>query len=246
MTQGAPVLAGTFNTASQTTDITLTGPDIGLRVESATPVGSINHAWAGIAVSSADPASTAMYAIGRGRGVYAVGLDSAGVFGFSYHAAGVVGRASAPTVAGVFGTNSAMGIGVQGSSEGGIGVLGRANGTVSAGVQGDHTADGPGVLGTSARGIGVVGRVSGGIQPAILGDNESGDPDGVAVAALGGAGVGVHASGARAAIILQPVVGAIGPPTTGQHSVGEMLVDNNGDLWLCKVTGLPGKWVKVA
>ena len=41
MTQGAAVLAGMTNDATQTTDIDLNGPGPGLSVVSATPAGSI-------------------------------------------------------------------------------------------------------------------------------------------------------------------------------------------------------------
>jgi hypothetical protein len=248
MTQGAPVLAGTSNTATQLTDITLQGPDIGLSVRAGNLPGSGTTAWAAIAAGGADPGAEAVYAIGRGRGVYAVGLEGEGVYGFSHRTYGVMGNTLGPNQGGVFGLNNATGQGVVGYSEGGIGVLGRTNNTesVAAGVQGDHLGGGPGVVGTSTRGIGVSGRTDGGSSPvAILGENASGNREGVAVVALGGAGVGVHASGARAAIVLEPQ-STQGAPTTGSHSMGEMLVDSQGDLFLCKASGTPGTWVQVA
>lgn len=245
MTQGAPVIAGMSNTASQTTNITLNGPDIGLSVISANFPGA-TKAWAGIAVNSADPGSDAVYAIGRARGVYGVGLDAEGVLGISHHTNGVVGSTSVPLAAGVFGVHTNTGTGVAGYSFNGVGILGRANDNASAGVQGDHTAGGPGILGTSAQGIGVSGRASGGTEPVgVLGENASDNREGVGVVALGGAGIGVHASGARAAIVLNPQ-STKGAPTTGSHSMGEMLVDSQGDLFLCKASGTPGTWVRVA
>jgi len=102
-------------------------------------------------------------------------------------------------------------------------------------------------LGTSAEGIGVRGVTNGGVTTiAVLGDNNSGRADGTGVAGLGGRGVGVLASGARAAILLRPNMGLTGAPTTGDHEMGELVVDRNGDLFFCKQTGTPGTWVRVA
>ena len=58
--------------------------------------------------------------------------------------------------------------------------------------------------------------------------------------------MGLEASGARAAIHLSPNLTITGAPTTGAHSMGELMVDKNGDLFLCKAAGTPGTWVKVA
>lgn len=35
-----------------------------------------------------------------------------------------------------------------------------------------------------------------------------------------------------------------GPPTTGTHSTGEIVTDNDGRLWYCTVGGTPGTWVR--
>ena len=49
MTQGAPVLAGMTNTASQTTTINMEGSFVGLSVVAASPhVGAANPVWAAI------------------------------------------------------------------------------------------------------------------------------------------------------------------------------------------------------
>jgi hypothetical protein len=234
MTQGAPVLAGMTNTASQTTDITLVGPNVGLSVTAVAPTPNAPVVWAGIAVNSVDPGSDALYAIGRGRGVFAVGLDGEGLTAESHTTDGLKGTCRLPGKAGVVGVNTSTGEGVFGKSEGGTGVLGTS-------------VSGIGVSGTTVSGIGVRGLTTGGGNPiAILAENASGNPEGVAVVALGGAGVGVHASGARAAIRLSPIFGLTGAPTTGFHSMGELMVDAVGDLFLCKKTGTPGTWVKVA
>jgi hypothetical protein len=62
----------------------------------------------------------------------------------------------------------------------------------------------------------------------------------------GGVGIGLVAAGAQAAISLSPNLTITGAPKTGFHEMGEMMVDQVGDLYLCKATGTPGKWVKVA
>jgi hypothetical protein len=238
MTQGAPMLAGMDNTASKTTHITLTGPDwVGLDVSATAPFGSTTTPWAGIQVGAFNPGAEGIYSIGRGRGVYAVGLDMEGVRAHSVSSHGLSGTTLNPFAAGVVGT-----------SETGIGVLGRSgsNRGFNAGVVGTASNEGIGVLGQSTGGTGVRGMTGGSGEIAIIGDYQGDNPDGTAVAALGNAGLGLHASGRRAAIRLVPSFGITGPPTTGSHSMGELVVDQKGDLFLCKQDGTPGTWVRVA
>jgi len=68
------------------------------------------------------------------------------------------------------------------------------------------------------------------------------------VALEGGAsaadGLGARFSGGRAQIELFPA-STVGAPTSGNHDRGELFLDNNGDLFLCKQSGTPGKWVKI-
>jgi hypothetical protein len=47
------------------------------------------------------------------------------------------------------------------------------------------------------------------------------------------------------AVRLSPAAIA-GAPTTGAHEMGELMVYNTGTLFLCKATGTPGSWVRVA
>jgi hypothetical protein len=149
----------------------------------------------------------AVYAIGGSRGVYAVGHSGVAVNAYSYTDIGV-------------------------NSYGALtGVKGATISSTGAGVVGKNLTAGPGVMGTSAQGVGVTGIASGGNRPvAILGENASGNSDGVAVVAQGGAGVGLDAFGDRAAIRLNPAKRKKGPPTTGLHSMGEMMVDSFGNL----------------
>lgn len=79
---------------------------------------------------------------------------------------------------------------------------------------------------------------------AIVADQGSANPRGTAVVALGGSGIGVYASGATAAIQLGRAATA-GPPTTGFHDAGELVLDANADLYLCKASGTPGTWNQI-
>jgi hypothetical protein len=76
---------------------------------------------------------------------------------------------------------------------------------------------------------------------AIVADQGGVSPRGVAVNALGGNGVGVYASGETAAVQLgrSQLPGA---PATGSHEAGELVLDANADLYLCKQSGTPGTW----
>jgi hypothetical protein len=192
------------------------------------------------------PEGDALNVWGRGRGLYVVGYDHEAVRAYSYNSNGthsygklngVMGLSANPDASGVYGENNGAGFGVAGRSSG------RVRLKIGAGVWGDHTSSGQGVLGTSVTGIGVQGRTSGSV--AILAENLSGRGDTTAVTAQGGAGVGLLASGNRAAVRLSPAAIA-GAPTTGAHEMGELMVDSNGTLFLCKVSGTPGTWVLVA
>ena len=92
---------------------------------------------------------------------------------------------------------------------------------------------GLGLHGVWGQGIGPVGKAVG-----VLGEAE----DGIGVEGLGqGDGIGVWAMGGRAPLFLQPTV-TKGPPTSGGHAKGELMVDTKGDLYLCKRSGSPGTW----
>jgi hypothetical protein len=83
-----------------------------------------------------------------------------------------------------------------------------------------------------------------GIRGSGRGANGSGvwghsDSGGIGV--LGNGGIGVLAAGTRAPLQL----GALGPPPpqrTDAHNRGELVVDDNGDLWFCTASGTPGTW----
>jgi hypothetical protein len=109
--------------------------------------------------------------------------------------------------------NTSAGIGVQGQGKQGVFGLGET------GVWGQG-------IGQPGKGVGV------------LAEGE----DGIGVMALGqGFGLGVWAMGGRAPILLKPSAKK-GPPTSGEHERGELMVDRKGDLYLCKKPGTPGTW----
>jgi hypothetical protein len=224
MTQGAPVLAGMTNSASQTTNINMLGSYVGLSVVANSPhVGAANPVWAAIQAAGFDPGAEGVYAIGRRRGVYAVGLDGEGVWAYSWSSDAVRGTTAVSSSAGVVGQHTADGVGVLGESANGIGVHGQTASPEgqNAGVFGESSGYGMGVRGTSAQGVGVMGECQGGVAGVgILGQNSSNNSDGAGVLAIGGLGVGLQASGARAPISLVPNLAITGAPTTGSHSMG--------------------------
>ena len=113
----------------------------------------------------------------------------------------------------------------------------RVDNTASSGPglegRGKQGVFGLGLLGVWGQGIGPVGKAVG-----VLGEAE----DGIGVEALGqGDGIGVWAMGGRAPLFLKPTI-TTGPPTSGIHEKGELMVDRKGDLYLCKRSGSPGTW----
>ena len=226
---GQPMILGVTNSANQTTYLDGSGATGALHVYGTT-----------------------------GRAVTGVGQADSGLYGYSYSGDAVVGQALPPN-----GRN-----GVRGQANG-IGVYGESTGG-SVGVYG-YSATGPGTYGFSNDGLGAVGvsvnaigslafsrqreavnafsingdgiraSTSSGNAAAVFAENASGSTSGVGVVGLGQSGVGVYASGAHAAIQLGRSSTA-GPPTTDFHVAGEIVLDANADLYLCKATGTPGIW----
>jgi hypothetical protein len=159
----------------------------------------------------------ALYVTGDARGVSGVARNGPGLHGLSYRDNGVFGYA-APT---------SSGAGVRG-----MGVLAFSQGREALNAY-------------SVEGSGVVAGTNSGSAAAVLAENSSGSPGGVAVVALGQSGTGLYASGGQAAIQLGRSA-LTGPPTSGFHVAGELVLDAGADLYLCKVTGSPGTWKLVA
>jgi hypothetical protein len=102
---------------------------------------------------------------------------------------------------------------------------------------------GEAVFAQSVDGSAVFAHTSNG-NSAVVADQGSANPRSVAVAALGGTGLGVYASGETAALQLARSSLA-GPPTSGSHEAGELVLDANADLYLCKLSGTPGTWNQI-
>ncbi|HEX5548283.1 MAG TPA: hypothetical protein VFX24_12800 [Ktedonobacterales bacterium] len=114
--------------------------------------------------------------------------------------------------------NSAYGVlGTAGTGAFAIGVSGSA-GTDAVGVSGAATgASSVGVYGATDAGFGVVGLSLTGIDIVAIGTGR----------------------------LLQNLSGFVGAPTSGSYLIGEQIRDNNGDLYICVVSGAPGTWHKV-
>jgi hypothetical protein len=91
--------------------------------------------------------------------------------------------------------------------------------TTTAGILGYSVSNFTGVAGHSVGGVGIVGRSN--------------------------TGLGGDFEGGSAAIRLRANL-ISGAPTSDTHAAGELLVDNNGQLYLCTNFGTPGTWVKVS
>ena len=129
----------------------------------------------------------------------------------------------------------------------GIGIIVSAYGTPPAPVTSKAVQafcqHGEAIVADSINGSATYAHTTNGTS-TIVADQGNSNPASSAVAALGGTGVGVYASGARAPLQLGTSSGA-GAPTTGTHEAGELMVDANADLYLCKVSGTPGTWNKI-
>jgi len=231
--------------------------------------GASNSAEDTTYLDCSDPGS-ALYVIGGGRGVSGVAQAGPGLHGLSYGENGVVGVGMAGGLNGVQGQAVNPGAsGVYGQHDnGGFGTAGRS---ANVGVFGESTGDGLGVYGTSTDGhgvqgashnqsgvngasvnsygvrgfsdnsVGVLAATNSSTAAGLLAENDSGAAGGVAVIALGQTGVGVYASGEQAAVQLGRSSLA-GAPATGFHNAGELVLDANSDLYLCKASGSPGTW----
>jgi hypothetical protein len=159
------------------------------------------------------------------------GASYAGVLGRNPDGTGVWGEGSKEAeTAGVRGLGKT---GVWGSSSapGRSGVYGQNTGTEGYGVVGDGRGSGAGVLGRNSDGsgtAGVVGDGSGSRGAGVLGRN--------------GSGYGGQFEGGKAQLKLLPKEAAVGKPTTGEHTKGEIYMDSEATLFVCTADGTPGTW----
>jgi hypothetical protein len=126
----------------------------------------------------------------------------------------------------------------------GIGIIVSAFGVpafpvVSKAVQA-YCQNGPAVWAMSPNNSAIYAYTTNG-DAAVVADQGSQNPTSHAIIALGGYGIGLYASGANAAVQLGKSSTA-GPPTSGWHEAGQLVLDANADLYLCKASGSPGTW----
>ena len=130
----------------------------------------------------------------------------------------------------IFG-ESTTGFGIIGlaSGEGQVAVYGQSSGGSASSIQGvTGVNDNDGVFGldySSGGGVGVAGESDNGL--GVQGESSN--------------GIGVSAQGGRAPLYLVPAT-STGPPTTGLHDRGEVVVDSEGDIYVCTYLGEPGAW----
>jgi hypothetical protein len=165
-------------------------------------------------------------------------------------------------------TDASGGYGVLGLSSQGDGVHGITATSSGSGVAGFNTGTdgGNGAYGVSTTGTGVYGVAAGrsGIGPPTPHAGVVGDTDvtgGIGVIALSKAGTGIsaisrdgtgvqtvgttyglQAQGTSAQLRLVPA-STLGPPTSGSHLIGEILLDKAAALHVCTASGTPGTWV---
>jgi hypothetical protein len=205
---------------------------------------------------------------GSGNGVYggSNSPDGTGVWGEGGQGNGVVGKTQGLDRCGVYGENTAV-LEQPTPKRGGehplIEPAQTLRETQAFGVQGVST-HGVGVNGASSNNHGVVGEASR-ARSGVYGLNlYSGDPlgldttertscgvtghaddfYGIGVRGMSKHGYGATLQGGQAPLRLLPAETA-GAPLSGDHQVGELFVDSQGNLFFCKVTGVPGTWFKI-
>lgn len=168
--------------------------------------------------------------------------------------AGETNTATADTVVSTNSANGLRGFSSDDTAAGLYGVdpdiSGLASGIYPTGVVGDSSA-GYGVVGVSAGAAGVYGNSTAG--DGVSGETNSDGANGTLgrdFSEGGGSGVygfsengyGLGGSGGLAQLILSPRPSP-GAPTSGDHQLGEVYVDENGVFYRCVVAGTPGTWV---
>lgn len=90
----------------------------------------------------------------------------------------------------------------------------------------------------------ILGAATGPARNGVYGTTNQATGIGVVGVGTGLNTIGVAAQGSRANLRL--TAGGAAPPTrTDNHSLGEMIEDANGDLWVCVLAGTPGTWRKL-
>jgi hypothetical protein len=257
---GQPIIAGASNSASDTTYLDCTDPGSAMYVigdgRGVSGVAQSGPGLHGLSYTQNGVVGVGMPNALNGVQGQAVNPGASGVYG--QHDNGGYGTAGRSNFTGVLGESTGNGYGVYGTSTDGDGVAGWSTNALAVRAQSvnghavqavSHNQSGVnsasvnsyGVRGFSANSVGVLATTNSATWAGLLAENDSGAPGGVAVIALGQAGIGVYASGEQAAVQLGRSSLA-GAPTTGFHNAGELVLDANADLYLCKASGTPGTW----
>lgn len=257
---GQPIIAGASNSAADTTYLGCTDPGSAMYVigngRGVSGVAQSGPGLHGLSYTQNGVVGIGMPNALNGVQGQAVNPGASGVYG--QHDNGGYGTAGRSSFTGVLGESTGTGYGVYGTSTDGDGVAGWSTNALAVRAQSvnghavqavSHNQSGVnsasvnsyGVRGFSANSVGVLATSNSATGAGLLAENDSGAPGGVAVIALGQAGVGVYASGEQAAVQLGRSSLA-GAPTAGFHNAGELVLDANADLYLCKASGSPGTW----
>lgn len=191
-------------------------------------LGGVNNAAATTSITFTDKATTEpVLRITRGGAPGGSALEAGG------RAVGVLGSGTRAGVHGI--TSAGAGAGIRGEADDPSGF--------ALGVEGStRSAQGVGVWGRGP-GTGVLGQV-GNVYPEVLERRIGVFGRARADASMPG-GIGGAFEGARAALWLVPAL-STGAPATGEHDVGEIVVDRDGRVFVCRGAGTPGTWVELA
>jgi hypothetical protein len=198
--------------------------------------GSIGLKATGTPAVEATSNGTAVHAVTTGvtPAVHAEGLLVA-VRGTSTQDVGVWGESSSPNAAGVLGSNE-VGEAVVGLSISSTGTVGFSTDGYGMRAESRHSI-GLTAIGHSGAGISATSETAVAVKAS--------STSGPGVDASSTKGIGGSFEGGRAAIRLVPR-STVGAPTTGAHGRGEIVVDHEGQLWLCTRPGTPGTWQQLA
>jgi hypothetical protein len=108
--------------------------------------------------------------------------------------------------------------------------------TGSAAFVGETMTSGNGLHGLTNSGIGVYARANGPTGTGVRAESSGTGGYPLSVGPPNGTG--------NAHVWLQPSVSIAGPPTAGNHFLGELWMDSAGVLWQCVKSGNPAAWVR--
>jgi hypothetical protein len=147
------------------------------------------------------------------------------------------------TVTGTQTATSPTGLDVTTTVAGSSGVV--VQGLNGPAIYGTSTTLNPGLMGSSTFTGPLPPAPAGGARPMKpQGGGPPAEPAGIAGLTFSNVAVGGYFTSGRAHLNFQPALSA-GPPTTGVHHQGDLLVDSNATIWVCAAAGTPGRWVPV-